>query len=228
MRIIEHTVDIQAPPATVWQILTDTDRHVDWNPFLPRLSGRLAPGQRLTLTVRPGTRTMSFRPTVLAVEDGALIRWLGRLGVRGLFDGEHELRLEPIPGGTRFVQRETFTGLLVPMMPRVLDDTATGFAAMNTALRDRAVSRTVAAEGARTAVTRGPPPGGTGDLLPDPAAGEVAVQSCHDLVDRKMGHRRIRSEFGRCATPAGRAAGRYGPSTGRRAREWHPGPRRIR
>ncbi len=61
----------------------------------------------------------------------------------GVIDGEHELRLEPIPdGGTRFVQRETFTGLLVPMMPRVLDDTATGFAAMNAALRDRATSRT--------------------------------------------------------------------------------------
>ncbi len=44
-------------------------------------------------------------------------------------------------GGTRFVQRETFTGLLVPVMRRILDDTEVGFAAMNTALRDRAVSR---------------------------------------------------------------------------------------
>ena len=141
MRTIEHAVDIEATPATVWQLLTDTDRYKDWNPFIPRLSGRLVPGERLTLTVRPGTRTMTFRPIVLAVEDGTLIRWRGRLGLPGLFDGEHELRLEPIPdGGTRFVQRETFTGLLVPMMPRVLDDTATGFAAMNAALRDRAVA----------------------------------------------------------------------------------------
>ncbi|HEY0508049.1 MAG TPA: SRPBCC domain-containing protein [Blastococcus sp.] len=148
MRTLEHTVDIQAPPATVWQVLTDTDTYGDWNPFMPRLSGRLAPGERLTLTVRPGSRTMTFRPTVLAVEDGTLIRWRGRLGMPGLFDGEHELRLEPVPaGGTRFIQRETFTGLLVPMMPRVLDDTAAGFAAMNTALRNRAVSRAAAADG---------------------------------------------------------------------------------
>jgi hypothetical protein len=148
MRTIQHTVDIKAPAATVWQILTDTDTYEDWNPFMPRLSGRLASGERLTLTVRPGTRTMTFRPTVLAIEDGTLIRWRGRLGIPGLFDGEHELRLEPMPdGGTRFVQREAFTGLLVPMMPRVLDDTATGFAAMNAALRDRAVSRTARADG---------------------------------------------------------------------------------
>lgn len=141
MRIIERAVDIQAPPAAVWQFLTDTDRYEDWNPFMPRLSGRLAAGERLTLTVRPGKRAMTFRPTVLAVEDGAVIRWRGRLGVRGLVNGEHELRLEPIPdGGTRFVQRETCTGLFVPMMLRVLDDAATGFAAMNAALQDRAGS----------------------------------------------------------------------------------------
>jgi hypothetical protein len=148
MRIIEDTVDIQAPAATVWQVLTDTDRYQDWNPFMPRLSGRLTPGERLTITVRPGTRTMTFRPTVLAVEDGTLICWRGRLGMPGLFDGEHELRLEPTAdGGTRFVQRERFTGLLVPMMPRVLDDTATGFAAMNVALRDRAELRIASADG---------------------------------------------------------------------------------
>src|SRR3954454_22540845 len=35
MRTIEHTVDIQAPAATVWQVLTDTDRYQDWNPFMP-------------------------------------------------------------------------------------------------------------------------------------------------------------------------------------------------
>jgi hypothetical protein len=148
MRIIERTVDIQAPAAAVWQILADTDRYEDWNPFMPRLSGRLAVGERLTLSVRPGTRTMTFRPTVLAFEDGTLIRWRGRLGVPGLFDGEHELRLEPSSdGGTCFVQKETFTGLLVPMMPRVLADTATGFAAMNSALRDRAESRIASADG---------------------------------------------------------------------------------
>jgi hypothetical protein len=39
-------------------------------------------------------------------------------------------------GGPRLVQRETFTGLLVPTLRRVLDDTETAFAAMNSALRD--------------------------------------------------------------------------------------------
>lgn len=141
MRTVAHAIDIPASPATVWQVLTRTDRYHEWNPFMIGLSGRLAVGERLTVTIRPGRRTMTFRPTVLAVEDGTLIRWRGTAGVSGIFDGEHELRLEPGPdGGTRFVQREAFSGLAVPVMRRVLDDTEAGFAAMNAALRDRAVS----------------------------------------------------------------------------------------
>ena len=142
MRTIEHAIDIPASPATVWQVLTETDRYDEWNPFMTELSGRLAVGARVRVTIRPGERSMTFRPTVLAVEEGTLIRWRGRLGLPGIFDGEHELRLEPTPdGGTRFTQREVFSGLLVPMMRRVLDDTRPGFAAMNTALRDRAIAR---------------------------------------------------------------------------------------
>jgi hypothetical protein len=142
MRTIEHVVDIPASPATVWQILTETDRYAEWNPFMTELSGRLAIGERLTVTVRPGRRSMTFRPTVLTVEDGTLIRWRGRPGVPGILDGEHELRLEGTPaGGTRFVQREVFSGLLIRVMRRVLDDTEVGFAEMNAALRDRAIFR---------------------------------------------------------------------------------------
>ncbi|MBY5162336.1 SRPBCC domain-containing protein [Salsipaludibacter albus] len=142
MRIVEHDVHIPAPPDTVWQVLAETDRYDEWNPFMTQLSGRLAVGEQLTVTIRPGGRSLTFRPTVLAIEEGTFVRWRGRLGVPGIFDGDHELRLvSPPEGGTRFVQREVFSGLLVPVMGRVLDDTEPGFAAMNAALRDRAVAR---------------------------------------------------------------------------------------
>lgn len=142
MRTIEQVIDIPASPATVWQVLTETDRYDEWNPFMTELSGEPAVGRRLRVTIRPGRRSMTFRPTVLAIEEGRLIRWRGRPGVPGIFDGEHELRLEATPdGGTRFAQREVFTGLLVPLARRVLDDTELGFADMNAALRNRATSR---------------------------------------------------------------------------------------
>ena len=74
MRTVAHAIDIPASSATVWQVLTRTDRYHEWNPFMIGLSGRLAVGERLTVTIRPGRRTMTFRPTVLAVEDGTLLR----------------------------------------------------------------------------------------------------------------------------------------------------------
>ena len=105
MRIIEHVVDILADQAPVWQVLTETERYGEWNPFIRRLSGRLAVGGRVTVTFHPGRRPMMFRPTVIAVDEGRLIRWRRRLGVPGVLDGDHSMRLEATSGGTRFVQR---------------------------------------------------------------------------------------------------------------------------
>jgi hypothetical protein len=58
----------------------------------------------------------------------------------GLFDGEHIFTIEPLgTGRVRFTQRETFTGLLVPLLARMLDTgTQHGFEEMNKALKARA------------------------------------------------------------------------------------------
>lgn len=141
MRIIKHTIDIPAPTSEVWNVLAATDQYGGWNPFIPRLDGELATGVRLAVTIRPGKRSMTFKPTVVALEPGRLIRWQGRLIVRGIFDGEHEFRLEPTPdGGTRFTQTEKFTGLLILLMRGTLHKTESGFAAMNQALYERTLA----------------------------------------------------------------------------------------
>jgi hypothetical protein len=77
---------------------------------------------------------------VLTVEPERELRWLGHLLVPGLFDGEHIFTIEPSgPDKIRFVQREIFTGLLVPLFARGLDtDTRRGFDEMNRALKERA------------------------------------------------------------------------------------------
>jgi hypothetical protein len=78
VRTVAHAIDIPASPATVWRLLAQTDRYPEWNPFMTALTGQLAVGERLAVTIRPGRR--------------------------------------------------------------VIDDTEAGFAAMNVALRDRAVA----------------------------------------------------------------------------------------
>ncbi len=85
---------------------------------------------------------MSFRPTVLVADPNRELRWLGHLWVRGLFDGEHSFSIEPLgEGRVRFVQRERFGGLLLPLLSKMLDgDTRRGFEEMNRALKLRSES----------------------------------------------------------------------------------------
>jgi hypothetical protein len=137
---ISHQIDIDAPPATVWEQLSDTDAYGEWNPFVRELTGNLAEGEKLAVRIAPpGGREMTFRPTVLAAEPGTELRWLGRFLIAGLFDGEHRFQLEELPGGrTRFTQSERFSGLLVGLSKSTLAKTRDGFEQMNVALKQRA------------------------------------------------------------------------------------------
>jgi hypothetical protein len=139
-RRIEAAVEIGASAGRVWAILTDFARMPAWNPFITSISGNLAQGERLSVTIAPpGKSAMRFKPTVLAVRSERELRWLGHLLVSGVFDGEHYFLLEPIGSKrTRLTQGEKFSGLLVRPLGRMLSATEAGFKAMNAALKEQA------------------------------------------------------------------------------------------
>ena len=138
MRRIETSIDIAAPPASVWDVLVDFDRYGAWNPFIRELQGEARVGARLKVTVQPdGGRAMSFRPTVRAVDRDRELRWLGHMFVPGLFDGEHSFRLEQTKAGCRFHHGERFSGLMVPMFGAMFPGIERGFIAMNQAMKQR-------------------------------------------------------------------------------------------
>jgi hypothetical protein len=139
-RGISHTIEIDATPAEVWAILTDFRAFPTWNPFIRNLEGEPRSGGRLSVTIQPpGGRSSTFRPTVLVAEPARELRWLGRMLIGGIFDGEHSFRLEPTPaGGTRLTQAERFSGILVRPFRTTLDRSELGFRQMNEALKARA------------------------------------------------------------------------------------------
>jgi hypothetical protein len=143
MRELRREIDIDAPPSAVWAVLTDTGSYPDWNPFISRFSGDLREGAKLDVRIEPpGGRAMTFKPTVLTVENERELRWLGRFLLRGLFDGEHIFELEALGDDrTRFTQAERFTGILVRAFGSTLDKTELGFEQMNSALKARAEAR---------------------------------------------------------------------------------------
>jgi hypothetical protein len=134
-------ITIDATPQRVWDVLTDFSAYPDWNPFIRRIAGAATEGTRLEVELHPpGGRGITIRPTVKAAKPERELRWLGHLGIPGLFDGEHAFRLEAIGDGrTRLVHEETFGGLLAPVvLNRVGEQTRQGFVAMNEALKTRA------------------------------------------------------------------------------------------
>ena len=76
---------------------------------------------------------------VLALLTGGVERWIGRLAVPGVFEGEHSFVITPIgPDRVRLVQEESFRGVAVPFMRGWLgSETLPAFEALNAALRER-------------------------------------------------------------------------------------------
>ncbi len=137
---IETGIEIAAPAARVWTLLTDFAGMPAWNPFIRSISGIPAPGERLSVLIAPpGKSAMRFRPVVLALRPERELRWRGHLIVPGLFDGEHYFLLEPVgPDRTRLTHGENFSGLLVGLFRGALAATEAGFTAMNAALKQAA------------------------------------------------------------------------------------------
>lgn len=141
-RHIDTEIIIAASPERVWAVLTDFAAYPQWNPFIESMEGMPEPGTRLTLRIRAGEARHVFKPVVLQATACRRLRWLGRVGVPGLFDGEHDFELQAEQGGTRFLQSESFQGFLVPLLWRQVEPaTRAGFEAMNRALKARAESQ---------------------------------------------------------------------------------------
>lgn len=137
MRVIRTEIDIDASPAAVWAALTDFAGYPEWNPFITEASGTLAVGEILTLRMVSGGKAQTFTPEVLAVREGAELRWLGALRWSWLFSAEHRFELAAVGDGTRLVHSEVFRGVLVPLLRAMIDRTERDFGDLNAALKER-------------------------------------------------------------------------------------------
>jgi hypothetical protein len=137
MKKIETVIVIDATPERIWQVLTDFEEHPRWNPFIQSIEGEKVPGRNITVSIKPpGSKGMVFRPVILKFNSGKEFRWKGKLGITGIFDGEHYFILEPISDSqTRFIHGEQFSGILVNLMGKTLEKTREGFTLMNEALK---------------------------------------------------------------------------------------------
>jgi hypothetical protein len=139
--VLHTEIEINASPGQVWKVLADRDAYPDWNPFIVSSTGDLKVGGTITNVLRDTAgKDTTFTPELLAVDPGKELRWIGKIGFGGIFDGEHAFRIEDLGDGrSRLIQEEKFRGVAVPVMGGWLNDTIKPqFEAMNQALAARA------------------------------------------------------------------------------------------
>ncbi len=133
---------IAAPAEVAWRVLTQLDAYPAWSPFVPRVDGRLAVGERVVLHVRlrPDRPAIHFQPgTIEVLDEGRELRWGMGWGRGLLLRASRRQLLRPAPGGCVYVSTETFRGLLAPLVLATQRGTVRrGFVATGEALGRRA------------------------------------------------------------------------------------------
>ncbi len=152
---IRTQIDIAAPPAVIWAVLTNFRGYPGWNPMVTAAEGSTAEGKVATLHYRSSIGLpLRFRVRITRFEADCELRWTGRrLGI----SGEHYFQLIADGSGTRLVHGEVFRGPLAGTLGFVFQGQVPVFEAFNRALKEVAEHRVRTAAVAPTD-DRGPAP----------------------------------------------------------------------
>lgn len=137
--VLATTIDIDATPEQIWDVLSDFTEYGEWSNF-SHVDGVAELGIRLKMRM-PG---MSFRPTVTSATPDAELQWSAKIISASLFLGEHNFTLiRNNDGTTRVNNTETFSGALTKPFRRFFAKSHNegGYAGFNRALKSRVEAR---------------------------------------------------------------------------------------
>lgn len=130
-------IEIEAKPELVWQVLTDTERLHEWNPFITNIEGPLVQGSSIRVYVSlPGGADRRIKARVALADPGVELRMTASFGLDWLLRGEHFAQLiELDEERTRVVHGQDFSGSLLRVAPRTMTQAARGLTLLNAALK---------------------------------------------------------------------------------------------
>lgn len=136
MRYYEAEASIDAPVATVWEILTDAEGLTTWDSGVERFEGAVELGRKVKLysEVSPGR---AFPLKVIEFDAHWRMVWQGGMPF-GLFRGTRTFTLSESGEVTQFKMREEFTGPLVGLIWNSMPDLGPSFAKFANGLKQRA------------------------------------------------------------------------------------------
>lgn len=139
MKNITTSIIINAPITKVWNVFADFENYSNWNPFIKSVEGNIEKGNQIKVVLTPeGMSEQVFKPQVLDFSPNQSFRWKGKLGINGIFDGEHYFNFETVEGGkTKLTHGENFSGIMSGLILKMIGkNTENGFHAMNEALKN--------------------------------------------------------------------------------------------
>jgi|HubBroStandDraft_1064217.scaffolds.fasta_scaffold132620_2 hypothetical protein len=133
-------IDVQAPPGTLWAVLTNAAEFPKWNSTVSKLQGEIALGKKLALQV-PAAPGRVFKPRVTELDSGKRMVWSD--GAAPVFKGVRTFTLAPkADGQTTFSMVEVFSGVMLPLIKGSLPDFGPSFEQYAADLKREAERRT--------------------------------------------------------------------------------------
>jgi uncharacterized protein YndB with AHSA1/START domain len=102
------SIDIAAPAEKIWSLLTDARRFTSWNTTILEVSGRIAPGEKISLRTKLAPERI-FKLKVKGFDPPARLSWGDAMGTR-----VYSLTSNS-QGGTRFTMSEKIGGPFFPL-----------------------------------------------------------------------------------------------------------------
>ena len=140
--VIEHVLDIAAPPALVWAVIIDLPRYGEWNPFVVCCRSSLVVGDPIDMRVRLFAFAQPQRETILEHVPGQRLCYgIERTRVGALASRRsHEVGPNGV-GGARYRSYFELSGWLAGTVRLLLGTRLrAGFTAMSRAIQQRAES----------------------------------------------------------------------------------------
>ncbi len=110
---------LEADPGKVWELLTNKDKLLRWDSMLVELNGSIAPLQKIKLRSRMDP-SRSFSLKISDFVSPKKMVW--ESGMLPFFKGVRTYQLNSVENGTHFIMHEKFSGLMLPMMRKMLPD----------------------------------------------------------------------------------------------------------
>jgi hypothetical protein len=137
---LRSEIEIRAPLALAWDVLTNLRAYGEWNPFIVEADGELRQDSVIVTTINfPGHSERKHRRRVVKLEPMAELRWSWTALVRALAYSEQFFQLRTVADDrVRLAVGENLTGLLMPRTQHDLSRVSQGLTLMCQAIKRRA------------------------------------------------------------------------------------------